>query len=118
MEAERLSAHFLNPLNIGEIESPDAAASATNPVCGDEVRVTIRIVDEKIAGLRYRAFGCHATIGTMSALSRRVTGMRVVDARALRIPDVVDWFDDFPPGKTHAAEVAVTVLGRALGGSA
>lgn len=116
MQTVSLLAHFERPRNVGEIENPDAKAHAENPVCGDEVTITLRLDGERISDVRYRAFGCHATIGAMSHLSERITGMRITEARALRPPDVVAWFSDFPRGKAHAADVAVEVLAKALNG--
>jgi nitrogen fixation NifU-like protein len=116
MQTVSLLAHFERPRNVGEFDDPDAAARAENPVCGDEVSITLMLDGDRIAGARYRAFGCHATIGTMSHLSERVAGMTLADARALRPADVRGWFDDFPGGKAHAADVAVEVLRKALAG--
>jgi len=118
MDTENLSEHFHHPRNVGEIEAPDAAGRATNPVCGDEVRLTLRLDGDRIVEIKYRAFGCHATIGTMSALSRRIVGMTVAEARALRAPEVIAWFEDFPRGKIHAADVSVSALRHALTGEA
>jgi nitrogen fixation NifU-like protein len=83
MQTASLLEHFERPRNVGEIEDPDAMARAENPVCGDEVRITLRLDGDRITDVRYRAFGCHATIGAMSHLSERITGMRVALGKAL-----------------------------------
>ena len=116
MPSDLLVEHFESPRNVGEIDNPDATARAENPVCGDEVTITLTLDGDLIVEVRYRAFGCHATIGTMSHLSERITGMTIREARALKPSDVVAWFPDFPPGKSHAADVAVEVLRKALAG--
>jgi len=106
--------HFGAPRNVGEIDEPDATGRAGNPVCGDEVRVTLRVEAGTVAALRYRAFGCHATIAAMSALSERVEGRPVAEVLALTPADVKSLFADFPPGKAHAAEVAIEAVRTAL----
>ena len=107
--------HFDRPRHTGEIEAPDAVASGQNPVCGDEVRATFRIEGARIREARYRAVGCHATIAVMSVLSGWVRGRSVTEARALTPEDVIDWFDSFPRGKHHAAELAIEVLQQVRG---
>ncbi|MCZ7576365.1 MAG: iron-sulfur cluster assembly scaffold protein [Dehalococcoidia bacterium] len=50
--------HFQNPRNAGEIEHPDGEATKSNPVCGDRMRVTIRIADGRVAEVRWQTRGC------------------------------------------------------------
>lgn len=114
MRTESLSDHFHNPRNVGEIPSPDAEARAGNPVCGDDVRVTLSLAGGRIRDVRYRAFGCHATIAAMSALTERIRDASIREARAYRPEDLTRWFADFPPGKAHAAEVAIEAVRAAL----
>jgi nitrogen fixation protein NifU and related proteins len=116
MMRESLMDHFERPRNVGEIASPDGDARAGNPVCGDEVRVTLRLSGDRISEARFRAFGCHATLAATSLLTERVRGGTVVAAREVTPATLAGWFEDFPAGKMHAAEVAVEALGGALSG--
>ena len=109
--------HFEHPRNVGEIDAPDATARAGNPVCGDEVTVTLRVSDGVVREMRFRAFGCHATVAATSLLSERVAGRTVAEAMAVSTAELRGWFEAFPAGKGHAAEVAIDALRRALGGS-
>ena len=85
---EPLIDHFESPRNVGEVPSPDAVGTAENPVCGDEVRVSARVREGTVREIRYRAFGCHATIAAMSLLSERVRGGSVEEAASVE-PEVL-----------------------------
>jgi nitrogen fixation NifU-like protein len=114
---ETLIDHFESPRNVGDVPSPDAVGTAENPVCGDEVRVSARVREGLVREIRYRAFGCHATIAAMSLLSERVRGGTVEEATSVGPEMLMGWFESFPRGKEHAAEVAVAAVRRALAGA-
>lgn len=116
--AESLLAHFDAPRNAGEIELPDAAAAAVNPACGDEASATFRLSAGTVVEMRYRVLGCHAAVAVMSAASERVRGRSAAEAARWTAEEIMGWFDRFPAGKRHAAELAAEVLARALGGPA
>lgn len=69
--------HFNNPRNMGEIKNPDAVAEGGNPVCGDVVKVYLKIKDGKILEIKFKAFGCGACIASASALTEMVKGMEI-----------------------------------------
>ena len=115
MTKETLLEHFENPRNVGEIASPSGRARAANPVCGDEVLATTRVEEGVVLEVRYRVRGCHATIAAMSVLSERVRGRAAADAASITPEELMGWFEGFPSGKRHAAEVAVLAVRRALG---
>jgi nitrogen fixation NifU-like protein len=108
--------HFEAPRNVGEIESPDAECRAGNPVCGDEVQVTFRLSGDRVEEVRFRAFGCHATIAAISLLTERIRGGTVTEAMAVTPEALAGWFKDLPKGRRHAAEVAVDAVRGALCG--
>ena len=106
--------HFETPRNVGEIALPDAEHRAGNPVCGDEVHVTFRLRDDCVEDVRFRAYGCHATIAAISLLTERIKGGTVAAARAVTPETLAGWFMDLPEGRRHAAEVAVDAVRGAL----
>ena len=116
MGVETIMDHFESPRNVGEIDLPDAECRAGNPVCGDEVHVTFRLRNDRVEDVRFRAYGCHATIAAISLLTERIKGGTVAAARAVTPGTLAGWFEDLPEGRRHAAEVAVDAVRGALGG--
>lgn len=106
--------HFESPRNAGEIDAPDGRARGENPVCGDDVAVTVRVAEGRVADLRYRAFGCHATVAAMSVLSERMRGRPAAPESVPDAEEIMGWFDRFPSGKAHAADLASGVVRDAL----
>ncbi len=106
--------HFENPRNAGDIASPDAIGEAENPVCGDVVRLTLRIAGERIVGARFKAKGCVVCVSSASALTEAVTGKSLSEARSLRRDDLSTALGGLPQASTHAAQLAIDVLKAAL----
>jgi nitrogen fixation protein NifU and related proteins len=114
MYSARLLDHFQNPRNSGELEQPTAAAELSNPACGDVLRLSFQITDERIAAARFRAKGCVPAIACGSALTELLTGKTLAEARALTRKDIVDAVDGLPAASDHAAALAIDTLRAAL----
>jgi NifU-like protein involved in Fe-S cluster formation len=106
--------HFLNPRNTGELSEPTHAAVVRNPVCGDMVKLTVRVENGVVAGARAKTFGCAAAIASSSALTELLQGRRVEDARALRNTDVVSFLGGLPEHKVICSVVAEDALREAF----
>ena len=65
--------HLTHPRNAGEMEGADAAVEVTNPVCGDELKLFLKVEDGRIADVRFKAYGCAAALATLGIL--RETGI-------------------------------------------
>ena len=72
--SERTKEHFRNPLNVGEMENPDAMASIDNPVCGDTTKLYLRVKNDVIEDARFLSFGCAVTIASASVFTERIKG--------------------------------------------
>ena len=75
--------HFTNPRNAGLIDSPDGEATTSNPVCGDRMRVAIRVADGKITDVRWQTKGCPPAIATSSFASEMIQGWTLDQVEAL-----------------------------------
>ena len=106
--------HVANPRNAGELTGADAAAELTNPVCGDTLRLTLRVSGRRIEAARFLAHGCAATIACGSALAELLEGMTLEDAARLTRQDIARRLDGLPARKGHAAALAVETLHAAL----
>jgi NifU-like protein involved in Fe-S cluster formation len=106
--------HFLNPRNTGELTHPTHSAFVRNPVCGDQVKLTMLVRDGRIAEARVKTFGCAAAIASSSALTELVIGRTVEEAKALRNTDVVTFLGGLPDYKIVCSVVAEDALRAAF----
>src|ERR1035437_3298039 len=89
MYSERLLDHFQNPRNVGELAAPAVTVAASNPACGDILRLSARIEGGVVVEVRYRVRGCTASIAAGSALTEWMTGRTRAQIAACT-PAVVD----------------------------
>jgi len=106
--------HFRRPRNVGVIEDADAVGSVSNPQCGDTMKLYLRIREGRVAGARWQARGCSASIAAGSAASELITGQTIEGARALTRGAIVEALDGLPPSKAHGALLAVDAIREAL----
>ena len=74
MYPEALLDHFQNPRNVGELAPPAITVEASNPACGDILRLSARIENGVVAEARFKVRGCTASIASGSALTEWLTG--------------------------------------------
>jgi len=106
--------HFEHPRNAGEIESPDGEATTSNPVCGDRMRVTIRVADDRIAEVRWQTRGCPPAIATSSFASELVRGWSLDDVVALTRERIAEGIGGLPKDKVHCSVLAADALRAAV----
>jgi NifU-like protein involved in Fe-S cluster formation len=106
--------HFLNPRNTGELSDCTHRAFVRNPVCGDQVKLTLKVVDGVVADARVKTFGCAAAIAASSALTELVIGKKVDEVRKIRNIDVVNHLHGLPEYKIVCSVVAEDALKAAF----
>ena len=88
---ENILEHYKRPHHWGELEDPDMEYFDTNPLCGDELKVQIKVDgDNKIADLRFSGHGCAISQAAASMASDEVIGMNVEDLLKLDRQFVLD----------------------------
>jgi NifU-like protein involved in Fe-S cluster formation len=106
--------HLAHPRNAGELTDANAVADETNPICGDRLRLSLLVNDDRIEAVRYLAYGCPPTLVCGSVLTELISGKTVEEARALTRADLVDAIGGLPSRKHHAASLALETLNSAL----
>jgi nitrogen fixation NifU-like protein len=114
MYSAQLLDHFQNPRNAGELPDADAVAEIQNPVCGDVIRLTLKMHADQIEEIRFKAKGCVPAIACGSALTELALGKTATEARRLKPDDLVAAVGGLPPASTHAAQLALDALSAAL----
>ena len=112
--SETVIEHFQNPRNAGEIEHPDGEAAKSNPVCGDRMRVTIRVAAGRIAEGRWQTRGCPPAIATSSFTSEMVRGWTLEEVEALTREHIADAIGGLPRDKVHCSVLAADALRGAI----
>ncbi len=114
MYSAQLLDHFQNPRHAGDLAAADAVAEISNQVCGDVIRLSLQVRDERIAEIRFKAKGCVPSMACGSALTELARGKTVPEARKLKREDLIAAVGGLPPASSHAAQLALDALSAAL----
>jgi len=106
--------HLSQPRNAGELPDANSIAEETNPVCGDRLRLSLRITSGRIEAARFLAYGCPPTLVCGSALTAALEKMTVDQAMKFTKRDLLDLVGGLPSRKQHAAALAIETLRVAL----
>jgi len=106
--------HLARPRNAGELPEANAIAEESNPVCGDRLRLSLAVRDDRIEAARYLAYGCPPTLVCGSVLTEMIVGKTVAEALRLTRADLLNAVGGLPSRKHHAAALAIEALNVAL----
>lgn len=106
--------HLAHPRNAGELPEANAVADENNPVCGDRLRLSLLIKNDRIETARYLAYGCPPTLVCGSVLTELIEEKTVDEARRITKNDLLEAVGGLPSRKHHAAALAIETLNTAL----
>ncbi|HVI08077.1 MAG TPA: iron-sulfur cluster assembly scaffold protein [Candidatus Binatia bacterium] len=109
--------HFKSPHNPGDLLDASATVDVTNPVCGDMLRLAVRVTSGRIDAARFKTRGCVAAIAASSVLTDLLTGKSLDEARRISPQQISDALGGLPPATFHAAQLccdAIAALSRKL----
>jgi nitrogen fixation protein NifU and related proteins len=108
MYSTALLDHFQNPRNVGDVPSPAATVQLENPACGDVLKLTARLENDRITEIGFRAKGCVPAITTL------VKGKTIEEARAIQRDQLITEVDGLPQAASHAGHLAMDTLAALL----
>ena len=114
MYNKKVMKHFLNPKNVGEIKNPSGVGEVGNIVCGDVMKLYIKVKEEKIVDIKFKTLGCAAAIATSSVITELAKNKRIEEALKISEKDIVDFLGGLPPIKIHCSLLAVDALREAI----
>lgn len=114
MYSEKVMEHFANPRNVGEIENPSGVGTVGNPVCGDVMKLFIKVENGVIVDAKFKTFGCGAAIATSSMVTELVKGKTVEEALKISNRAVAEALGGLPPIKMHCSVLAEDALKGAI----
>jgi nitrogen fixation protein NifU and related proteins len=112
--SEKVMEHFSKPRNIGEIKDPDGLGEIGNPVCGDMMKFTIKVKDNRIEDVKYLTFGCGAAIAVSSMVSEMAKGKTLAEALKITNKQVAEELGGLPGNKMHCSNLGADALHKAI----
>ena len=105
--SDTVKEHFLNPRNflMGDESKFDADAVGIvgNPICGDQMKMFIKVKDDKIVDIAWKTYGCASAIASTSALSELAKGKTLDDAIKITAEDIDNYLGKLPKHKFHCS---------------
>ncbi len=102
--------HFRNPRNSGDLPDATAIVEVTNPVCGDVLRLAVRMEAGRITAARFKTQGCVASMASSSVLTELLTGKSPADARRITPEEISAALGGLPPATFHAAQLCADAI--------
>lgn len=116
--SKKVMEHIRHPKNLGEIKNPDGLATVGNPVCGDIMRLYLKVEKKKgreyIKDVKFQTLGCGAAIATSSMITTMVKGRALDQVEKITQKAVADALGGLPPVKFHCSVLAADVLKKAI----
>ena len=114
--SEKLLDYFQHPRCVGELHNADAVAEVSNPVCGDVMKLQLKVDEETgiIEDAKFKTFGCGSAIASSSLATEWLKGKTVDEALTLRNTDIVNELS-LPPVKIHCSVLAEDAIRAAIG---
>lgn len=132
--SKKVLQHFRNPKNMGEMKNPDGVATVGNPVCGDVMRLYIKVTkkqsnketkkpsfakalegkEEYINDIKFQTLGCAAAIAVSSILTTMVKGKPLKDVKKITNKTVIDALGGLPHAKIHCSVLVAEALKKAI----
>jgi len=114
MYSKTVMDHFMNPRNVGEIENPDGIGEVGNPVCGDIMKIFLKIEDNRITDAKFKTFGCGAAIASSSMATELIKGKSLEEAWEVSNKAVAEALEGLPPIKMHCSVLAEEGIHKAI----
>lgn len=112
--SDKVMNHFMHPRNVGEITDASGVGTVGNPVCGDVMKMFIKVENGIIIDAKFKTFGCGAAIATSSMVTDMVKGKTIEEALKISNHAVAEALGGLPSIKMHCSVLAEQALKSAL----
>lgn len=112
--SEKVMDHFRNPRNVGKIDDADGIGEVGNVVCGDIMKIYIKVKDDVITDVKFNTFGCGSAIASSSMATEMIKGKLISEALQLTNKAVAEALDGLPAHKLHCSVLAEEAVQAAV----
>ena len=112
--SEEVMKQFKDMKNVGSIENADGIGKVGNPVCGDVMKIYIKVENDIITDCKFETFGCVAAIATSSLATELVKGKKIDEALTVTNKRIVDLLGGLPKEKHHCSVLAEDGIKKAI----
>lgn len=112
--SDKVREHFANPRNVGKLEDANGVGEVGNAVCGDIMKMYLKIENNVIVDVKFNTFGCGAAIATSSMATELIKGKTIDEALTLTNKAVIEALDGLPAVKVHCSVLAEEAVKAAL----
>jgi nitrogen fixation NifU-like protein len=99
---------------VGEIEDADGYALVGDPSCGDQMKLWIKVCNNRITDIKFKSFGCPGAIATSSMATVLAMGKSIAEAKKLTDDDIIIALGGIPANKAHCSLMGVGALLAAI----
>lgn len=106
--------HFRSPRNAGTLPDATATVEVTNPVCGDVLRLGVKMENGRVSAARFKTQGCVAAIASSSVLTELMAGCSTAELKTINPQQISEALGGLPPATFHAAQLCCDALAAIL----
>jgi nitrogen fixation NifU-like protein len=106
--------HSEHPRNVGDLPEATNTVNVSNPVCGDELRLAVRIENGRITAARFRTRGCKAAVASASLLTEIIVGKSIEEIRGITAEQISQALGGLPAATRHGSQLAEDALDEIL----
>lgn len=114
MYSKTVMDHFKDPRNVGEIKDADGVGEVGNPICGDMMKLTIKVENDQIDDVKFLTFGCGAAIAVSSMVTEMAKGKSIQEAKTITKKSLAEALGGLPKNKLHCSNLGADALQMAI----
>lgn len=114
MYSKKVMDHFMNPRNVGELKDADGVGEEGNPQCGDVMKISIKVKDDRLEDVKFQTFGCGAAIAVSSMVTEMARGKTLDEALTITKESIAGELEGLPAQKMHCSNLGADALKKAI----
>ena len=112
--SDKVMDHFRNPRNVGVLEDADGVGEVGNAVCGDIMKIYLKIENDVVTDVKFETFGCGSAIASSSMATELIKGRPLSEVLTLTNKAVTEALDGLPAHKLHCSVLAEEAIRAAV----